>query len=90
MKNITLILILIAQLNAFGQGPVNCSLLQVTDLTIDNSNLTIDFGIYNGDTMATHYPYIAFTIDNMMEMVLGKELQHGIFTSSIVLGKKYF
>jgi len=72
MKNITLILILIAHLNAFEQGPVNCSLLQVTDLTIDNSNLTIDFGIYNGDTMATHYPYIAFTIDNS-----GDTIQHG-------------
>jgi len=72
MKNITLILILVAQLNAFGQGQVNCSLLQVTDLTIDNSNLTIDFGIYNGDTMAKHYPYIAFTIDNS-----GDTIQHG-------------
>ena len=72
MKNITLIIILITQLDAFGQGQVNCSLLQVTDLTIDNSNLTIDFGIYNGDTMDTHYPYIAFTIDNS-----GDTIQHG-------------
>tara|TARA_B100000768_G_C11204144_1_gene343065 strand:+ start:315 stop:962 length:648 start_codon:yes stop_codon:yes gene_type:complete len=72
MKNITLILILVTQLNAFGQGAVNCSLLQVTDLTIDNSNLTIDFDIYNGDTMDTHYPYIAFTIDNS-----GDTIQYG-------------
>ena len=72
MKNITLILILITQLNAFGQGQVNCSLLQVTDVIIDNSNLTIDFGIYNGDTMDSHYPYIAFTIDNS-----GDTIQHG-------------
>ncbi|MDC3260241.1 hypothetical protein OAU66_01665, partial [bacterium] len=63
MKNITLILFLITQLNAFGQGQVNCSLLQVTDVIIDNSNLSIDFGIYNGDTMDSHYPFIAFTID---------------------------
>ena len=72
MKNITLILILITQLNAFGQGQVNCSLLQVTDVILDNSNLSIDFGIYNGDTMDSHYPYIAFTIDNS-----GDTIQHG-------------
>jgi hypothetical protein len=72
MKNITLILILITQLNAFGQGQVNCSLLQVTDVIIDNSNLSIDFGIYNGDTMDSHYPYIAFTIDNNADT-----MQHG-------------
>ena len=72
MKNITLILILITQLNAFGQGQVNCSLLQVTNVIIDNSNLTIDFGIYNGDTMDSHYPYIAFTIDNS-----GDTIHHG-------------
>ena len=72
MKNITLILFLIAQLNAFGQGQVNCSLLQVADVTIDNSNLSIEFGIYNGDTMDSHYPFIAFTIDNS-----GDTIQHG-------------
>ena len=72
MKNTTLILILITQLNAFGQGQVNCSLLQVTDVIIDNSNLSIDFGIYNGDTMDSHYPYIAFTIDNNADT-----MQHG-------------
>jgi hypothetical protein len=72
MKNITLILIIITQLNAFGQGQVNCSLLQVTDVIIDNSNLSIDFGIYNGDTMDSHYPYIAFTIDNNSDTI-----QHG-------------
>ncbi|MEZ7931397.1 MAG: hypothetical protein QMC21_07740, partial [Flavobacteriales bacterium] len=69
MKNTTLILILITQLNAFGQGQVNCSLLQVTDVIIDNSNLSIDFGIYNGDTMDSHYPYIAFTIDNNSDTI---------------------
>ena len=64
MKNLILILFLIPQLMAFGQGQVNCSLLQVTDVLIDNSNLTIDFSVYNGDTMNSHYPYIAYTIDN--------------------------
>ncbi len=64
MKNITLIIIILTQLSAFGQGQVNCSLLQATNVIINNSNLTIDFGIYNGDTMDSHYPHIAFTIDN--------------------------
>lgn len=72
MKNITLILFLITQLNAFGQGQVNCSLLQVADVTIDNSNLSIEFGIYNGDIMDSHYPFIALTIDNS-----GDTIQHG-------------
>tara|TARA_B110000971_G_C19879572_1_gene440044 strand:- start:495 stop:743 length:249 start_codon:yes stop_codon:yes gene_type:complete len=72
MKNITLIIIIFTQLSAFGQGKVNCSLLQATNVIINNSNLTIDFGIYNGDTMAKHYPYIAFTIDNS-----GDTIQHG-------------
>lgn len=72
MKNITLILFLITQLNTFGQGKVNCSLLQVTDVIINNSNLSMEFGIYNGDTMDSHYPFIAFTIDNS-----GDTIQHG-------------
>ena len=49
---------------AFCQSQVNCSLLTVTDVLIDNTNLTIDFAIYNGDIIDTHYPFIAYTIDN--------------------------
>jgi hypothetical protein len=31
----------------FGQGQVNCSLLDVTDVVIDNTNMTIDIAFYN-------------------------------------------
>tara|TARA_B110000908_G_C9928580_1_gene302864 strand:+ start:76 stop:264 length:189 start_codon:yes stop_codon:yes gene_type:complete len=56
----------------FGQGLVNCSLLDVTDVVIDNTNMTIDIAVYNGDTMDSHYPFIAYTIDN-----LGDTIQSG-------------
>ena len=56
----------------FGQGQVNCSLLNVTDVVIDNTNLTIDIAVYNGDTMDTHYPFIAYTID-----AFGDTIQNG-------------
>ena len=56
----------------FGQGQVNCSLLEVTDVVIDNTNLTIDIAVYNGDTMDSHYPFIAYTID-----ALGDTIQSG-------------
>ena len=59
-----LLLLLCVPLIGWGQGTINCSLLTVTDVVIDNSNLTIDIAIYNGNTMDTHYPYIAYTIDD--------------------------
>tara|TARA_B110000467_G_C18067169_1_gene339378 strand:- start:124 stop:636 length:513 start_codon:yes stop_codon:yes gene_type:complete len=45
----------------FGQGQVDCSLLSVTDVIIQNDSIT--FEIYNADTMDTHYPYVSFTLD---------------------------
>ena len=54
------------------QGQVNCSLLEATDVVIDNTNLTIDIAVYNGDTMDSHYPFIAYTID-----ALGDTIQNG-------------
>ena len=54
----------------FGQGQVNCSLLDVTDVVIDN--MTIDIAVYNGDTMDAHYPFIAYTIDD-----IGDTIQNG-------------
>ena len=59
-----LLLLLCVPLIGLGQGTINCSLLTLTDVEIDNSNLTIDFTIYNGNPMDIHYPYIAFTIDH--------------------------
>ena len=57
----------------FGQGQVNCSLLDVTDVVIDNINMIIDIAVYNGDTMDSHYPFIAYTIDD-----IGDTVQNGM------------
>ena len=67
-----LLLIFCLPMIGFGQGQVNCSLLEVTDVVIDNTNLTIDIAVYNGDTMDSHYPFIAYTID-----ALGDTIQSG-------------
>ena len=53
--------LLFIQLQVFAQGQVDCSLLSVTDLIIQNESIT--FEIYNADTMDTHYPYVAYTLD---------------------------
>ena len=71
MKKLLLILLCLPMIG-FGQGQVNCSLLEVTDVVIDNTNLTIDIAVYNGDTMDSHYPFIAYTID-----ALGDTIQSG-------------
>lgn len=54
----------------FGQGLVNCSLLTVTDVIIQNDSIT--FEIYNADNMDTHYPFIEFTLD-----AIGDTIQKG-------------
>ena len=71
MKKLLLILLCLPMIG-FGQGQVNCSLLDVTDVVIDNTNMIIDIAVYNGDTMDTHYPFIAYTIDD-----LGDTIQSG-------------
>lgn len=45
----------------FAQGQVDCSLLSVTDVIIQNDSIT--FEILNSDTMDTHYPYVSYTLD---------------------------
>ena len=37
--------------------------LEVTDVVIDNTNLTMNIAIYNGYNYFLNYPYVAFTID---------------------------
>jgi hypothetical protein len=37
--------------------------LEVTDVIIDNANLTMNIAIYNGYNYFLNYPYVAFTID---------------------------
>ena len=42
----------------------NCTdSLEVTDVIIDNANLTMNIDIYNGYNLFLHDPYVAFTID---------------------------
>jgi len=41
-----------------------CDSFEVTDVAIDNYNLTIGIGVYNGLNSFLNYPYVAFTIDS--------------------------
>jgi hypothetical protein len=41
-----------------------CDSFEVTDVIIDNFNLTIGIGIYNGLNSFLNYPYVAFTLDS--------------------------
>lgn len=63
------------------QGQVNCSLLNVTDVVIDNTNLTIDIAIYDGNIGGISYPFVAFTIDAM-----GDTIQNGNINSFGTIG----
>ena len=67
-----LLILLCLPLIGWTQGQVNCSLLDVTDVVIENTNMTIDIAIYNGDTMDAYYPFIAYTIDD-----IGDTIQNG-------------
>jgi hypothetical protein len=68
---ITAVVCLIS-LSVFGQGMVNCSLLTVTDVIINNEELTIDVAVNNSDNMDAHYPYINYIIDSS-----GDTIQNG-------------
>jgi len=47
-----------------GSVPFDCTdSLGVTDVVIDNCNLTMNIAIYNGYNYILNYPYVAFTID---------------------------
>ena len=47
-----------------GSVPFDCTdSLEVTDVVIDNSNLTMNIAIYNNYSFFLNYPYVAFTID---------------------------
>ena len=50
----------------------NCTdSLEVTDVVIDNSNLTMNIAIYNGYHYFLNYPYVAFTIDASGDTIQG-------------------
>lgn len=45
--------------------------LEVTDVIIDNTNLTMDIAIYNGFNSFINYPFVAFTIDANGDTIQG-------------------
>jgi len=49
-----------------------CDSFKVTDIIIDNFNLTIGIGVYNGLNSFLNYPYAAFTLDS-----IGDTIQEG-------------
>ena len=72
MKRLLLILLCVPLIGVGQIVTVNCSLLDVTDVVIDNTNMTIDIQIYDGNTVGFQYPFVAFTIDAM-----GDTIQNG-------------
>jgi hypothetical protein len=63
MKKLLLILICLPMIG-FGQQTFNCAdSLEVTDVIIDNPNLTMGIAIYNGYNSFVSMPYVDFTID---------------------------
>ena len=62
----------LTSVSVVGQGIVNCSLLTVTDVIINNEALTIDVAVNNFDNMDAHYPYINYIIDSS-----GDTIQNG-------------
>ena len=81
MKKLLLISLCVP-LIGFGQiVTVDCSLLDVTDIVIDNTNMTIEIEIYDGNTGGFQYPFVAFTIDAM-----GDTIQNGNINSFGTMG----
>ena len=61
MKNIFYTLLLFVPLFAFTQTQVDCSLLSITEVSIQYDSIT--FELYNADIIDTHYPYISSSFD---------------------------
>ncbi len=81
MKKLLLILLCLPMIGLGQVFTVHCSLLDVTDVVIDNTNMTIDVAIYDGNMGGTQYPFIAFTIDN-----IGDTIQNGNINSFGTMG----
>ena len=78
MKKLLLILICLPMI---GFGQFLCYKLNVNDIVINSTNMTIDIIIYDGNPGGQPYPYIAYTIDN-----LGDTIQNGSLNSFGNLG----
>ena len=50
----------------------DCAFLEVSQVLIDDTSMTIDISIYNGDTIDINYPYIGLVVDAM-----GDTIQNG-------------
>ena len=68
MKKLLLILLFLPVIG-FSQSQVNCSLLEVIDVNIDNSNLIINIIISDGNSSGMQYPYIAYTVDGIGDTI---------------------
>ena len=53
--------ITIFSLLGVSQTQIDCSLLTIEDVIIQNDSIT--FEIFNADTVDSHYPYVAYTLD---------------------------
>lgn len=72
MKKYLFLLLFFSKIGFIQGEEFNCFLLDITDVIIDNSSMTIDIGIFNGDTDYLYYPHVAYTID-----LLGDTIQRG-------------
>ncbi len=55
---------MIGEFTVINGSNLNCSdSLLITDVIIDNTNLTMNIAIYNGYNSILSYPHVAFTID---------------------------
>ena len=72
MKLLFTALACLISVSVVGQGMVDCSLLSVTDIIVDNEALTVSVAIHNSNNMDTHYPYINYIIDSS-----GDTIQNG-------------
>ena len=68
MKKLLLILLFLPVIG-FSQSQVNCSLLEVIDVNIENSNLMINIIISDGNSSGMQYPYIAYTVDGIGDTI---------------------
>ena len=61
---------MIGEFTVINGSNLNCSdSLLITDVIIDNTNLTMNIAIYNGYNSILSYPHVAFTIDSNADTI---------------------
>jgi len=81
MKKLLYILLFVP-LALFGQDTISCDLFSIVDVTIDEDNYTMDFSLYNENSLPVSNPYFAYTIDNN-----GDTIQYGTTWHFLILGE---